>query len=72
MFLTFFAFIISRMENECEYIDECRNRDNSLKCDKCENNPLNWEKMQKDGYDGEAHDRHNRKFYIYQDNYDPL
>lgn len=58
--------------DQCEYLDECRNAQNNIKCDKCEHNPNNYEKMQKDGYDGDAHDQRGKSFYIFRDNYDPL
>lgn len=58
------------MEN-CEDYEDCRNKDNSLKCDKCERNPFNWEKMKKDG-DGEVHEMKNKSFYIFRDNFEEL
>lgn len=55
---------------ECEYLDECKNRDNSLKCNRCTNNPFNFEKIDRIG-EGSVHDRNNKNFFNFTDNYDP-
>ena len=56
--------------DECEYIDECRNAGNDAKCNKCENNPANFEKLERDDQRETA--RKTKAFYIFRDNYDPL
>ena len=55
---------------ECEYLEDCRNADNSIKCSKCEHNPFNFEMIDKYG-SGPVHDRKSKAFYGYADNYDP-
>jgi hypothetical protein len=56
--------------DECEYIDECRNAGNDAKCNKCEHNPANFEKLERDDQRETA--RKTKAFYIFRDNYDPL
>ena len=55
--------------DECEYIDECRNAGNDIKCNKCEHNPANFEKLERDDVETA---RKTKAFYIFRDNYDPL
>lgn len=55
----------------CENYEECRNKD-SYKCDTCEYNKNNFEQVEKEGYQGEAHDRKNKKYYKYGNHYDPV
>ena len=65
---------------DCEFIDECRNRENAIKCGKCETkskmllleNPDNFEKIEKDDNAGGSYKPSSKKFYIFHDNYDPL
>lgn len=57
------------MSDLCEYYEECRNKDNSLKCDKCEHNPENFAEIDK----GEVEtNRKTKYFYRFKDNYDPI
>lgn len=55
----------------CENYEDCRNKD-SCKCDTCECNKNNYEKIEVEGYQGEVHDRKNKRFYIFSNHYDPL
>lgn len=55
---------------QCEYMDECRNAGNDLKCSKCERNPANFEKLERDDQTPVIYPNP-RKFYIFRDNYDP-
>ena len=57
---------------DCEFIDECRNRENAIKCGKCERNPDNFEKIEKDDNAAGSYKPSAKKFYIFHDNYDPL
>lgn len=54
----------------CVYYDECRNKDNFLKCSKCENNPENFERLEKNDFEGFVHDKKNKYHYIYRDNFE--
>ena len=54
----------------CENYEDCRNRDNSLKCEKCEHNPDNFEKIQRDDERDSPYKK--KSFYIFKDNYEPL
>ena len=56
---------------ECEYINECRNACNSIKWNKCEYNPFNFEMIDK-YWEGSAHDRHGKAYFDFRDNYDPI
>lgn len=56
--------------NECEYIDDCKNI-NSPKCDLCENNPANFEKIAADDLKESVYKPAGRKFYIYANHYEP-
>lgn len=54
----------------CENYEDCRNKDNSLKCDKCEHNPDNFEKIQRDDERDTPYTK--KSFYIFKDNFEPL
>lgn len=56
---------------KCPYQDECRNACNAVKCDRCEENPYNYELMDKYGQ-GVVHTKNGRGFYVYRNNYDPM
>ena len=56
------------MENCCFY-EECKNKDNFRKCSICENNPVNFEIIEKNDF-GVVHERRNKRFYIYTDNFE--
>lgn len=56
---------------ECEYIEDCKNKD-SPKCTKCEYNPANFEKIERDEQERPAHTRDNKRFYIFSNNYEPI
>ncbi len=56
---------------ECEYSDECRNCNNDIKCNRCVNNPFNFEMIDRYG-EGQAHDRIGKGYFNYADNYEPL
>ena len=58
------------MENYCLYYEECKNKDNILKCGRCENNNLNFDKIEKEEQAEGIHDRRNKRFYIYADNFE--
>lgn len=58
------------MENVCLYYEECKNKDNILKCGKCENNPDNTKFLENYELSGTVHDRKNKAFYIYRDNFE--
>lgn len=57
---------------DCEYLDDCRNANNDIKCSKCEHNPNNWQKIEKDDNAPTAYKPSGKKFYIFRDNYEPL
>ena len=54
----------------CENYEDCRNKDNALKCDKCERNPENFEKIQRDDERDSSYKK--KSFYIFKDNYEPF
>ena len=56
--------------DECLYIEECINKENNLKCNRCTNNPFNFEKIDQIG-EGFVHDRKNKNYFNYVDNYEP-
>lgn len=56
---------------QCPYMDECRNACNDMKCSRCEHNPFNFEAIEKYG-EGQVHERKGKGFYNFRDNYDPL
>ena len=57
------------MEN-CDFYEECKNKNNFKKCSVCENNPVNFEIIEKNDFEGEVHERRNKRFYIYTDNFE--
>ncbi len=57
------------MDNCC-YYEECKNKDNLKKCGRCENNPSNFEIIEKNELEGVVHDRRNKRFYVYTDNFE--
>lgn len=59
-------------QNEpCPYGEECRNAYNAIKCEKCENNPFNYETINRVG-EGSCHDRKTKAYYRFVDNYEPV
>ena len=57
---------------DCEYLDDCRNANNDIKCGKCEHNPNNWQKIEKDENGPVMLKPSSKKFYMFRDNYEPL
>ena len=58
------------MENCCLDYEECKNKDNILKCSRCERNCFNYKKIETDEQAEGIHDRRNKRFYIYTDNFE--
>lgn len=54
----------------CVYYEECKNKDNILKCSKCEYNPENFELLEKLELEGLVHDRKTKYYYTYKDNFE--
>jgi len=58
------------MNETCIYIDECRNSENCLKCGWCENNPANFEELEK--YSEKETVRKTKGYYRFKNNYEPI
>lgn len=58
------------MNETCIYYEECRNKENALKCCRCENNSENFEEIEK--YSMTETPKKTKGFYRFKNNYDPL
>lgn len=57
------------MNEYCEYWEECKNKNNILKCCKCENNPENFETIEQDELKDSIY-KNPKRFYIYRNNFE--
>lgn len=63
--------VLFEQNDPCPYIEDCSNSNNERKCSRCENNPFNYESMEKYG-EGAVHDHKGKAYYPFRDNYEPV
>ncbi len=54
---------------ECVYLEECKNKNNILKCSKCENNPENFDAIERNDIKETVY-KNPKRFYIFRDNFE--